>query len=338
MRRFAGSPVLGALLLALFGAWCLFSRPEAPEATSWAAACLLVAGGLLAGAALGRVAPGMPGVLALAVAVGAVAVTAPASLSGDPAAPPLGYMNANGALLLGGAAGGVAAVRARSVPWTLGAAGCALVLGCACLVGGAQAAAVGCLGVAAWGLLRARGPSWVWWVTALALVVVPPLLTVGWASGALERPGWVVLALSRERVSLWTEAWDLLVSHPLAGVGPGRFSLESPTAADPDLAWAHSALLQTGAELGWVGVGMLLVVVAWALVAVGRDGVLVGLLLLPASVDYVLHFGGVLLLFALVLGGATAAPERIMGPTRAGRGPEAPPSLRARADRPRRAC
>ena len=32
-----------------------------------------------------------------------------------------------------------------------------------------------------------------------------------------------------------------------------------------------------------------------------------GLLLLPASVDYVLHFGGVLLVSSLVVGGAMAS-------------------------------
>ena len=93
----------------------------------------------------------------------------------------------------------------------------------------------------------------------------------------------------------------------MLGIGPGRFSLESPTAADPDLAWAHSALLQTGSELGWVGVGCFLLVVAWALVALGRDAVLLGALLLPASVDYVLHFGGVLLVSSLVLGAALSS-------------------------------
>jgi len=106
---------------------------------------------------------------------------------------------------------------------------------------------------------------------------------------------------------------------PTSGIGPGRFSEESPTGADPDLAWAHSYVLQTGAELGFVGLGLLALLVGWASFALGRRAVLLGILLLPASVDYVLHFGGVLLALSLVVGGAlSAAPpdDALLPPTR----------------------
>lgn len=309
MRRTLASPLVGVVLLALFGGWALFSHPAAPESTSWAASCALVAAGLLAGAVLVRVDPRVPGLLALAVAVGALVLTAPASLSGEPTAPPLGYMNANGAMLVAGAAGGVLAAGTRSAQWRLVAALAALLLAWVCLAEGAQTAAVACALVAVWGLLRDRGPTWLWVAGGTAVVVVPPLVTVGWASGVVTPPAGVVSVLSDERVSLWTEAWGLLGDHPVRGVGPGRFSQESPTAADPDLAWAHSALLQTGAELGWVGIGCLLVVVVWALLALGRDAMVLGALLLPASVDYVLHFGGVLAVSSLVLGAALSPPS-----------------------------
>ncbi len=304
MRRILVSPLVGVVALALFGGWALFAHPAAPESTSWAASCALVSGGLLVGAVLVRVDQRVPGLLALAVAVGALVVTAPESLSGEPKAPPLGYLNANGAMLVAGAAGAVLAAGTRATQWRLGASLAALLLGWVCLAEGAQTAAAACVLVAVWGLLRDRGPTWLWVVAGTVVVVVPPLLTLGWASGVVTPPAGVVSVLSEERVSLWTEAWGLLGEHPVRGVGPGRFSQESPTAADPDLAWAHSALLQTGAELGWVGIGCLLVVLAWALFALGRDAMLLGALLLPASVDYVLHFGGVLLVSSLVLGAA----------------------------------
>lgn len=310
MRRIVGSALPGVALLVLLGGWSLLSHPGAPQSDAWAAACAVAAGGLLVGWALGQAEPALPGLLALAVAVGAVLLTFPESLSGDPLAPPLGYMNANGALLLGGAAGAVVAVGHRPVAWRLSAAVVALLLSGVCLLEGAQTAAVACIAVAVWGLLRGRGPAWLWVVLGGVFVAVPVLLTVGWAADVVPRPGVLVSALSEERFALWSEAWGLLGDEPFSGIGPGRFSLESPTAADPDLAWAHSALLQTGAELGWVGVGLLALLVVWALVALGRDGVLLGALLLPASVDYVLHFGGVLLVSSLALGGALASPGR----------------------------
>jgi len=307
VRRSVVTGLVGAVLLAMLGGWGLLAQPTAPEATTWAAACGLAAAGVLVGALVGRIDPAVPALFALAVSLGAVLVTAPASLSGLPTAPPLGYMNANGALLLGGAAGAVVAVGRWDDRWRVAAAVTALVLAVVCIVDGAQAAAVGCVLLALWAPIRGRGPDWAWVLLGAVSVAAPVGLTVGWASGVLPRPDLLVGALSEERFRLWQEAWALLVSHPESGVGAGRFSLESPTAADPDLAWAHSALLQAGAELGWVAVVLLLAVLVWGLVCLGRDGVLLGVLLLPASVDYVLHFGGVLLVSSLVVGAALAS-------------------------------
>jgi len=309
VRGFLTSPILGLLVLTLLGAWPVLAHPAAPETTSWAAACAVLAVGILAGAVGGRADPAVPGLVALAVAVGAVVVTVPDSLSGAPLAPPLGYMNANGALLLGGAAGAVVAAGPR-VSWRHGSALVSVAVAAVCLVDGAQAAAVACLAVAGWAALRGRGPAWPWVVVGSLSVVTPAVLTVLWASAVLTPPSALVSALSQERFSLWSEAWALLLDNPLSGVGPGRFSFESPTAGDSDLAWAHSALLQTGAETGWVGVSLLLLVVVWGVVALGRDSILLGALLLPASVDYVLHFGGVLLVSSLVVGGAVASSRR----------------------------
>lgn len=307
MRRILLSAMVGVVVLALLGGWAVLSHSGAPETRGWVTSCAVVAGGLLAGAVLGRSDPLFPGLLALTVAVGAVLTTLPGSVSGLPTAPPLGYMNANGALLLGGAAGAVVAAGPHERRWQHAASLVALLLAGVCVVDGAQAAALACLAVAVWGWARGHGSRAEWAVLGVVTVAIPALLPVAWAAGALPRPAALVSALSEERFALWTEAWGLLVGDPVSGVGPGRFSQQAPTAADPDLAWAHSAVLQAGAELGWVGVGLLGLFVAWALVALGRDGVLLGILLLPASVDYVLHFGGVLLVSSLVVGGALAS-------------------------------
>ncbi len=320
------SPVLGVALLALLAGWALGSHPGAPESGAWALSCGVAGVGLLVGAVVGRLDPALAGLLPLVITVGAVLATAPASFSGSPLAPPLGYMNANGALVLAGAAGGVVATSGRPVGWRLGAAAVAFVSTGVCLAEGAQAAAVACLGVAVWALLRERGPSVVWVVTGVVLMSLPVALTGVWAAGVLDRPGLLVAALSDERFSLWEEAWGLLRDHPVSGVGPGRFSALAPTAADPDLAWAHSAFLQAGAELGWVGAGLLALVCLWALVALGRDGVLLGLLLLPASIDYVLHFGGVLLVSSLVVGGALASGSGTVSAPGTGKPRLTPPS------------
>ena len=141
-----------------------------------------------------------------------------------------------------------------------------LLLSLVCLVEGAPDRGRRLRPVAVWALLRGHGPEEPW--TVPASPSSPFRRCSRWAGppSRLPRPDVLVTALTDERFALWSESWELLGDEPLSGVGPGRFSLESPTAADPDLAWAHSALLQTGAELGWVGVGLLVVFVVWALV------------------------------------------------------------------------
>lgn len=307
MLRVWRSAALGVLLLALLGGWSFLARPDASESTSNAAAFALMAAGLAAGRIAGRLTPALPGLLVLAGAVAATAWSAPESLSGDPLAPPLGYMNANGALLLAGAAGAVVASGGRSTRARALAAVVALVLASVCSLNGAQAAAIGCAGLALWATLRGAGPTAGWVVVGVLSWGTPVSLTLAWAAGWLPPPRPLVSAFSMERFHLWREAWDLLAANPVRGVGPGGFSAESLTAADPDLAWAHSYVLQTGAELGLVGLGLLLLVLVWAAAALGRDGLLLGLLLLPASIDYVLHFGGVLLALSLVVGGALSS-------------------------------
>lgn len=295
------STLTGVLILSLLAGWCLLSTPSAPEAVSGAAAFLVLAAGLLVGRVLARVHPVIPGLTVLIGAAVAFAYSWPESMSGEPLASPLGYMNANGALLLCGVAGGVVATAGRSTAWQLLASGGALVAAVVCAANGALAAAVAAGVLAVWSLVRHLGRSSAWLVAGAVLIGVPGLLPVAWGGGWLPWNRFVANALSEERFLLWRAGYRLMVENPVSGVGPGRFAEESPV-ADPDLAWAHSYWLQSGAELGVVGLAGLVLLLAWAVAALGRQSLLLGVLLLPASVDYVLQFGGVLLALSVVVG------------------------------------
>ncbi len=299
-------PAIGVLLLGLLAGWALQSRPDARSALTEAGAIILVAVGLVVGMLMARAHPAVPGILvALAVAV-VVSLTAPDSLSGSPLAPPLGYGNADGALLLAAAAGVVTAASSYSLAPRLASA---LVASAAAAVTWsihAQAAAVGCALLVVWVLARPLLSARVWAAGAAALVLSTTGATVVWAAGWVAPPAWALSALSPDRFALWGDAWQILSDHPVSGVGAGEFARVSPTAAgDLDLQWAHSFVLQIGADLGWVGLALLLLLVAWGIVTLGRDAPVLAVLLLPASVDYVLQFGWVLLAFSLVLGGVS---------------------------------
>ena len=300
------SRATGVLILSLLAGWCLLSTPAAPEALAGAAAYLVLAAGLVVGMVMGRVHPAMPGLAVLIGSAAAFAFGVPESLSGEPLARPLGYLNANAALLLCGAAGGVVATAGRRTAWQLAASGGALVVAGVCAANGAVAAAVAAVVLAAWCPVRHLGRSSAWLVAAAALIGVAGLLPVAWGGGWLPWPRFAVDALSEERFQLWRAGYRLMVENPVSGVGPGGFSQESPV-TDPDLAWAHSYWLQSGAELGVVGLAGLVLLLVWAVAALGRQSLLLGVLLLPASVDYVLHFGGVLVALSVVVGGSVGS-------------------------------
>jgi O-antigen ligase len=132
-------------------------------------------------------------------------------------------------------------------------------------------------------------------------------------TGALIRD-----TVSERRLTLWNEAIDLIVSHPSAGVGPGRFQVESRIArSDSDARWAHHEFLQMGAETGLVGLALLLSLFLWGfarLWAGADDSWLAALgagalaaLGIHACVDYVLHFPAIVLGAAALVGSATGA-------------------------------
>jgi probable O-glycosylation ligase (exosortase A-associated) len=64
---------------------------------------------------------------------------------------------------------------------------------------------------------------------------------------------------AQSRLDLWADCWQLMQDNPLFGVGPDHFTHY----AKYELGWgsfkeAHSLWFQTGAELGFIGVGFLI--------------------------------------------------------------------------------
>jgi O-antigen ligase len=60
-------------------------------------------------------------------------------------------------------------------------------------------------------------------------------------------------ASSQSRVELWGVCWDLMLKHPVLGVGPNHFPPVVQEYGWPAGKEAHSLWLQTGAELGFPG-------------------------------------------------------------------------------------
>lgn len=272
----------------------------------------------------------LPDVAPAALALGAllVVVLEPDILSGDPGAGPLGYSNANAALLVQGvAAAGAVAVGRRSRGVRLAALG--LAAGLVVVVVPTRSAAatmlsVGVLAVAASATLLARRARTA--AVALPLVVLVALGTTAalgatYDPHATDRPRLQEAAatgLSERRLLLWRDALAIARARPWVGAGPTSFATLSPTAlSDRDANHAHSAVLGTAAEAGWPAagllVGLLLLGFAGAL-GPGRDrrvGVVVSAgwaaLWLHAGIDYVVSFPAVLLAGCWLLGAGIGA-------------------------------
>jgi O-antigen ligase len=298
-------------------------------------------------AAAGRSARIMPMVLLLVAAVAAYVVgrvvgvphdvTLPATIacglalvlavssSAGSVSPPLGYGNANGALGVQGiVAAMMAAVASRHPPTRRGlyALGAVLLLETALT----RSLAATLLGVLVLGVglvapvLRGRRLLAVGGLVIVAGCAVATTV-IGLRYEPQHRsPETVVVAqdvLSSRRVQLWHEAVSMVSDDPVRGVGPGRFSVESPTAQeDPDARWAHSAPLQLAAEQGLPGAGLLAALMVWAFVSLVRsprsDPVVVCALAgviafgVQACIDYIAYFPAIPLALALLLGVATA--------------------------------
>lgn len=162
-------------------------------------------------------------------------------------------------------------------------------------------------------------------------------------------PDAVVAALSRVRKQLWSEALGLWARHPVTGGGAGSFRETNQLSVDPDLARAHSSVLQVGSEFGFIGLaifGLFLLVgllLAWrgdrasALIATAAW---VGLGV-HSTMDHLYEFVAVTLAGTVVLGWVSAAHRDARGlpanPQPDGRIPS--PEAATRSPKPtRRGC
>lgn len=325
----------GIAVLGCASVWALVAaagRPARPEGT------LLAVLAVSAGYALGRILGALLPALAPAAAAAAVLalVLVPAGrLTARPDAPPLGYPNADAALLVlatGAACCAAWTVRGR---WRrialraagLGAAAAALALGSA--AGFVAGVAVVLCSLAA-ARLRRRLPA----LAALALVAALAVgTTCAVAVDALPAGLSASLTgqLTQPRVDLWHEAATLAERHPLRGVGPERFADSAPVdsagedaypdvtlAEGPASASPQSAPLQLAAEQGIPGVVLLAVSFGWLLTALWRSprptpvvltaaAALTGLAML-AAVDHVLSYAAVTAGTGFLAGIATAHP------------------------------
>lgn len=131
-------------------------------------------------------------------------------------------------------------------------------------------------------------------------------------------PSWLSAgdSLSSTRHTLWSDALKLWSLNPVIGAGPGTFTESSELASStPQLAAAHSSVLQVGAELGVIGVMLLAAIfIAGLLFATrgpGPHGLIAGapwtFLAVHSSIDHLEDFPVVALTAGIVLGWAGTA-------------------------------
>ncbi|HET7325945.1 MAG TPA: O-antigen ligase family protein [Nocardioidaceae bacterium] len=297
------------MLAALLAGWSFLAHPAAPAAPAMAGMVLAGIAAWVGGGWLARSYREAPGVAVVALVTVAMLAGGTESLSGGATAPPLGYANASAALLTIGVAGALSAAAHARDRLRTGLVVWAGVLAVASLATGSRAVAACCvLLMLLWPRLR-RGPAAAWQAFAATVVGAAVVATVllGATGSSSAEAGVVPETVGSTRVDLWSEALDITADHPVRGVGPGNFSLHSPTAgSDPDLQWAHSTPMQVLAELGLVGLALLAALTGWMVLALGRGAVFLAILALQPTVDYVLTFPAVLLGAAFVLGSVAA--------------------------------
>lgn len=338
MARGKGPDGLDPAALGALALWCLW----VVLATVWAGRSPLAAlpylgppvvliAGLLAGRWAGRRPPGwlLPALLAVVAwffVLGWVITPVPGKL-------PTRYPNANAAVgvqlmaLVGLAALAQRSVRPRraieeqgrgpAVVLAAAALGSVLVLGLNASVA-ATIVAVPVMVATAFAVARRRGPRpAVSWLAGTLVLGCAAAAVVGLARRSVW-PDAVVVGLDRVRKQLWSEALGLLNRHLLTGGGAGSFRETNMLSVDPDLASAHSWVLQVAAEFGLVGFGMFALVLALGLALAVRGSRAGGLIAAAAwtalgvhsTVDHLYEFAPVTFAAGAVLGWASASPQK----------------------------
>lgn len=134
-------------------------------------------------------------------------------------------------------------------------------------------------------------------------------------------PDAVVAALSRVRKQLWSEALGLWARHPVTGGGAGSFRETNQLSVDPDLARAHSSVLQVASEFGFVGLAIFGLFLLVGLLLAGRGDRASALIATAAwvglgvhsTMDHLYEFVAVTLAATVVLGWVSA-PGRARTP------------------------
>lgn len=329
MRRAHPLRPLDAVGLALVAVWLVWvvvsavlnDRPVVLASTYVVAPLVVVAGvavGRLAAGSLreGRAAGWGWAEVALVVAVAALLPGVRWSMAPGP--PPLAYANSNTAaatqvmVLCGLALLGPGLDRiGRAFFGVVAAAAALAAVHHGSIAGLVVAVPVVVLLVA----MLVRPARRVWWAVTLGVGSLGAAVVALLALSTRESwPAVVTRVLSSVRQDLWDAALGLWLDHPLVGAGPGAFQEVNPFGADPDLAAAHSSLLQVGSEMGLVGVVLVgLLVLAGYAVATGGSaaaGVLAAAawtaLWIHSLIDHLFDYPGLALLAGLVVGWAGA--------------------------------
>jgi hypothetical protein len=269
---------------------------------------VLAATGLLAGvgATLSRA-----GALGLAVGLLVLArALGPARVARAAVGPCLGALVAVGSLLPSVPVG-----PARPAPAIAGlAAGLALAASTARSSGRRQVLTLACVVVAGAGLLA---------VAAGSAGILDPVAD---ARITLDSP---------DRSAATRAALDIVAAHPGTGAGPGAADLRSsaPEGGTRLFAHSHNEYLQVAAELGLVGLGLLVVLLAGLarLVWTARTGLdpaaraAAAAFAVHSALDFTWHLPAVLLAVLLVIGADLPAPTRRAEPHPARRDEEVSP-------------
>jgi putative inorganic carbon (HCO3(-)) transporter len=143
-----------------------------------------------------------------------------------------------------------------------------------------RGAAVGMVAVLVVLWLTSRRRGWI-------LLMAAPVVVIG---GVLFRisPFWQRFADIWERgpaatsayirLPIWRAAWQMLLDHPVFGVGPGNFSnlVQQYRPSLPENFVAHNNFLQVAAESGTLGLALYTALFAGAMVHLWRTRTLVG--------------------------------------------------------------
>ena len=302
------SGAAGFLCLAL--AWTFVSAATSGGSPYGVAGVLLATAVALTGAAAlsGRL-RWLPPAIVVGVATVLAVLSGQDIVSSRPLGGPFAYANATGGFYLQAAIAGVMLAGSAPNRWARLAGTIAAVAfaGIVIACGSAAAAMLLALPVGVYAMfhLSSEKPAMaratfrgMGALLAIALIGSAVIGAIG-TGEATGRRG--VGGIDERRQALWHDALTLLRAEPFTGVGPGRFSTESPVArSDADARWAHNGFLQFGAETGVTGLVLLLLVFMWAIAglasAVRPDVVTVlgaaavvafGI---GASVDYLMHF------------------------------------------------